>query len=73
MRECLVGRQRSTITAVMPPIPPMSGCTMPAWGADPPVAEAAKLTADALRAAKRAIYIEAQYTCRNRMDRRSSC
>jgi phosphatidylserine/phosphatidylglycerophosphate/cardiolipin synthase-like enzyme len=35
--------------------------TMPAWGADPPVAEAAKLTADALRAAKRAIYIEAQY------------
>jgi phosphatidylserine/phosphatidylglycerophosphate/cardiolipin synthase-like enzyme len=35
--------------------------TMPAWGADPPAAEAAALTADALRAAKRAIYIEAQY------------
>jgi phosphatidylserine/phosphatidylglycerophosphate/cardiolipin synthase-like enzyme len=31
--------------------------TMPAWGADPAVAEAAMLTADALEAAKRVIYI----------------
>ena len=36
MRACLVGRQRSTITAVMPAIPPMSGCIAPParcrWG-----------------------------------------
>lgn len=35
--------------------------TMPAWGVDPAVAEAAALTADALQAARQAIYIETQY------------
>ncbi len=35
--------------------------TYPAWGAYPPVREAAALTLDALSAAKRTIYIEAQY------------
>jgi len=35
--------------------------TYPAWGEQPPVCEAADLTADALAAAERTIYIEAQY------------
>jgi phosphatidylserine/phosphatidylglycerophosphate/cardiolipin synthase-like enzyme len=35
--------------------------TAPAWGLQPAVKEAAALTADALRAARRTIYIEAQY------------
>jgi phosphatidylserine/phosphatidylglycerophosphate/cardiolipin synthase-like enzyme len=35
--------------------------TAPAWGGEPAIAEAAALTADALRAARHAIYIEAQY------------
>ena len=35
--------------------------TMPAFGGQPAIAEAAALTADALKAAQKAIYIEAQY------------
>lgn len=35
--------------------------TMPPFGKQPAIAEAAALTADALKAAKKAIYIEAQY------------
>jgi phosphatidylserine/phosphatidylglycerophosphate/cardiolipin synthase-like enzyme len=35
--------------------------TMPAWGGQPAVGEVAALTADALAAARQAIYIEAQY------------
>jgi phosphatidylserine/phosphatidylglycerophosphate/cardiolipin synthase-like enzyme len=35
--------------------------TYPAWGAYPPVREAAALTLDALSAARRTIYIESQY------------
>jgi phosphatidylserine/phosphatidylglycerophosphate/cardiolipin synthase-like enzyme len=35
--------------------------TAPAWGCEPEIREAAALTADALRAARNCIYIEAQY------------
>lgn len=35
--------------------------TVPDWGGNRPVREAAELTADALRAARQSIYIEAQY------------
>jgi phosphatidylserine/phosphatidylglycerophosphate/cardiolipin synthase-like enzyme len=35
--------------------------TMPPWGGEPGICEVAAMTADALAAAKRAIYIEAQY------------
>ncbi|WP_244470769.1 phospholipase D-like domain-containing protein [Microvirga massiliensis] len=35
--------------------------TAPAWGSEPEIREAAALTADALRAARNRIYIEAQY------------